>query len=34
MPTSPAFAGLLDRWKLERREATFVIGGATGSTRA
>jgi 23S rRNA (pseudouridine1915-N3)-methyltransferase len=28
--TSPDFARLLDRWKLERREAVFVIGGADG----
>lgn len=27
---SPDFARLLDRWKLERREAVFVIGGADG----
>jgi 23S rRNA (pseudouridine1915-N3)-methyltransferase len=27
---SPGFARLLDRWKLERREATFVLGGADG----
>ena len=27
---SPAFARLLDRWKMERREAVFVIGGADG----
>ena len=28
--TSPDLARLLDRWKLERREAVFVIGGADG----
>ncbi len=28
--TSPEFARLLDRWKLERRDAAFVIGGADG----
>ncbi|WP_210530037.1 23S rRNA (pseudouridine(1915)-N(3))-methyltransferase RlmH [Rubellimicrobium arenae] len=28
--TSPTFAGRLDRWKMERREAVFVIGGADG----
>jgi 23S rRNA (pseudouridine1915-N3)-methyltransferase len=28
--TSPDFARLLDRWKLERREAVFMIGGADG----
>lgn len=28
--TSPRFAALLDRWKLERREAAFAIGGAEG----
>jgi 23S rRNA (pseudouridine1915-N3)-methyltransferase len=27
---SPSFARLLDRWKLERREAVFVLGGADG----
>lgn len=27
---SPDFARLLDRWKLERREALFVLGGAEG----
>lgn len=27
---SPDFARLLDRWKMERREAVFVIGGADG----
>ena len=28
--TSPQFAGLLDRWKMQRREAVFVLGGADG----
>jgi 23S rRNA (pseudouridine1915-N3)-methyltransferase len=28
--TSPQFAALLDRWKIERREAVFVVGGADG----
>jgi 23S rRNA (pseudouridine1915-N3)-methyltransferase len=28
--TSPGFAGVLDRWKGERREAAFVIGAADG----
>ncbi len=27
---SPDFAALLDRWKGERRDAAFVIGGADG----
>ncbi|TNC51502.1 23S rRNA (pseudouridine(1915)-N(3))-methyltransferase RlmH [Rubellimicrobium rubrum] len=27
---SPAFATRLDRWKTERRDAVFVIGGADG----
>ena len=27
---SPGFAALLDRWKDERRDAAFVIGGADG----
>ncbi|TNC72363.1 23S rRNA (pseudouridine(1915)-N(3))-methyltransferase RlmH [Rubellimicrobium roseum] len=27
---SPAFASRLDRWKDERRDAVFVIGGADG----
>ena len=27
---SPAFAARLDRWKTERRDAVFVIGGADG----
>ncbi len=31
--TSPDFARLLDRWKLERREAVFAIGGADGLDR-
>jgi 23S rRNA (pseudouridine1915-N3)-methyltransferase len=31
---SPGFARLLDRWKLERREAVFVIGGADGIDNA
>jgi 23S rRNA (pseudouridine1915-N3)-methyltransferase len=34
MLSSPAFASRLDRWKLDRREATFVIGGADGIDRA
>ncbi|MBP1807226.1 23S rRNA (pseudouridine1915-N3)-methyltransferase [Rubellimicrobium aerolatum] len=29
-PTSPDFAARLDRWKDERRDAVFVIGGADG----
>jgi 23S rRNA (pseudouridine1915-N3)-methyltransferase len=28
--TSPDFAGFLDRWKAERRDAAFVLGGADG----
>jgi 23S rRNA (pseudouridine1915-N3)-methyltransferase len=28
--TSPAFAGLLGRWRDEGRDAAFVIGGADG----
>jgi 23S rRNA (pseudouridine1915-N3)-methyltransferase len=31
---SPAFAGLLDRWKMERRDAAFLIGGADGLDEA
>ena len=34
MLSSPVFASRLDRWKLDRREATFVIGGADGIDRA